>query len=106
MQALSSALRLVAFRPLPALEFCVRPMGQPTASEPPHIPVLLDEVLEALAPIDGARIVDGTFGAGGYSRALLNAGATVVALDRDPSVKPFVDALAAEFPSRFSFIAG
>jgi 16S rRNA (cytosine1402-N4)-methyltransferase len=81
-------------------------MGQQTASEPPHIPVLLDEVLEALAPLDGARIVDGTFGAGGYSRALLNAGATVVALDRDPSVKPFVDALTDEFPSRFSFVAG
>ena len=80
-------------------------MGQPTASEP-HIPVLLEEVLEALAPLGGARIVDGTFGAGGYSRALLAAGATVVALDRDPSVKPFVDALAAEFPSRFSFVAG
>jgi 16S rRNA (cytosine1402-N4)-methyltransferase len=81
-------------------------MGQPTASEPPHIPVLLDEVLEALAPLEGARIVDGTFGAGGYSRALLSAGATVVALDRDPSIKPFADALAAKFPSRFSFVAG
>ena len=81
-------------------------MGQPTASEPPHIPVLLEEVLEALAPLDGARIVDGTFGAGGYSRALLAAGATVVALDRDPSVKPFVGALTSEFPSRFSFFAG
>jgi 16S rRNA (cytosine1402-N4)-methyltransferase len=81
-------------------------MGQPTASEPPHIPVLLDEVLEALAPLEGARIVDGTFGAGGYSRALLSAGATVVALDRDPSVKPFADALSAEFPSQFSFVPG
>lgn len=81
-------------------------MAQPTANEPPHIPVLLDEVLEALAPLDGARIVDGTFGAGGYSRALLNAGATVIALDRDPTVKPFADTLATEFPSRFSFIAG
>ena len=36
-----------------------------------HIPVLLDEVLAALAPLDGASVVDGTFGAGGYSRALL-----------------------------------
>ena len=72
----------------------------------PHIPVLLDEVLQALAPLAGARIVDGTFGAGGYSRALLQAGAKVVAIDRDPSVKPFADALAAEFPDTFNFVAG
>ena len=50
----------------------------------PHIPVLLDEVLDALAPLDGAVIVDATFGAGGYTRALLDAGATVHAFDRDP----------------------
>jgi 16S rRNA (cytosine1402-N4)-methyltransferase len=68
--------------------------------------VLLAEVLAALAPLAGARIVDGTFGAGGYSRALLQAGASVVAIDRDPNVLPFADALAAEFPSRFSFVAG
>ena len=50
----------------------------------PHIPVLLDEVLEALAPQRGDVIVDATFGAGGYTRALLGAGATVHAFDRDP----------------------
>jgi 16S rRNA (cytosine1402-N4)-methyltransferase len=50
----------------------------------PHIPVLLDEVLEALAPRPGDVIVDATFGAGGYTRALLGAGATVHAFDRDP----------------------
>lgn len=55
----------------------------------PHIPVLLDEVIAALAPAPGAVIVDATFGAGGYTRALLNAGATVHAFDRDP------DAIAA-----------
>ena len=71
-----------------------------------HAPVLLAEVLEALAPLAGARFVDGTFGAGGYSRALLEAGATVVAIDRDPNVAPFAEALAAEFPERFSFIPG
>jgi 16S rRNA (cytosine1402-N4)-methyltransferase len=49
-----------------------------------HIPVLLDEVLAALAPQPGDVIVDATFGAGGYSRALLDAGATVHAFDRDP----------------------
>jgi 16S rRNA (cytosine1402-N4)-methyltransferase len=51
---------------------------------PPHIPVLLGEVLEALAPQPGDVIVDATFGAGGYTRALLGAGATVHAFDRDP----------------------
>ncbi|MFA7587917.1 MAG: 16S rRNA (cytosine(1402)-N(4))-methyltransferase RsmH [Novosphingobium sp.] len=55
----------------------------------PHIPVLRDEVLAALAPAPGAVIVDATFGAGGYTRALLDAGATVHAFDRDP------DAIAA-----------
>jgi 16S rRNA (cytosine1402-N4)-methyltransferase len=59
-----------------------------------HIPVLLDEVIAALAPQPGDVIVDATFGAGGYSRALLDAGATVHAFDRDP------DAIAsgAAFP--------
>lgn len=50
----------------------------------PHIPVLLDEVIAALAPEPGAVIVDATFGAGGYTRRLLDAGATVHAFDRDP----------------------
>ncbi|APH72777.1 16S rRNA (cytosine(1402)-N(4))-methyltransferase RsmH [Aquibium oceanicum] len=49
-----------------------------------HIPVLLDEVLAALEPSDGKILVDGTFGAGGYTRALLSAGARVIAIDRDP----------------------
>lgn len=58
-------------------------------SAAPHIPVLLDEVIHALAPTPGAVIVDATFGAGGYTRALIDAGATVHAFDRDP------DAIAA-----------
>ncbi|MDP3897066.1 MAG: 16S rRNA (cytosine(1402)-N(4))-methyltransferase RsmH [Mesorhizobium sp.] len=49
-----------------------------------HIPVLLDEVLAALAPAGGMVIVDGTFGAGGYTMALLALGASVIAIDRDP----------------------
>lgn len=83
-------------------------MVKPEASEQqgPHVPVLLAEVLEALAPLDGARILDGTFGAGGYSRALLEAGASVVALDRDPNVLPFAEKLRAEFPDRFTFVPG
>ncbi|MBW8635754.1 16S rRNA (cytosine(1402)-N(4))-methyltransferase RsmH [Hoeflea sp. WL0058] len=49
-----------------------------------HIPVLLDEVLKAVEPASGQIMLDGTFGAGGYSRALLDAGCEVIALDRDP----------------------
>ena len=83
-------------------------MPRPDASEQdvPHVPVLLAEVLEALAPLPGAHIVDGTFGAGGYSRALLEAGATVTAIDRDPNVRPFAEALSMQFASRFNFVAG
>ena len=55
----------------------------------PHIPVLLDEVIAALPPAPGDMIVDATFGAGGSTRRLLGAGATVHAFDRDP------DAIAA-----------
>ncbi len=49
-----------------------------------HIPVLLPEVLASLEPAPGKIILDGTFGAGGYARAILDAGAKVIALDRDP----------------------
>jgi 16S rRNA (cytosine1402-N4)-methyltransferase len=52
--------------------------------QPSHIPVLLDEVIHALAITPGAEIVDGTFGAGGYSQAILAGGARVYAFDRDP----------------------
>jgi 16S rRNA (cytosine1402-N4)-methyltransferase len=49
-----------------------------------HRPVMLDEVLSVLGPGSGSRIVDGTFGAGGYSQAMLDQEATVLAIDRDP----------------------
>ncbi len=62
-------------------------------NDAPHIPVLLDEVVEALQPAPGRLIVDGTFGAGGYTRAFLAAGASVVAFDRDPSVESFTATL-------------
>jgi 16S rRNA (cytosine1402-N4)-methyltransferase len=60
-----------------------------TVAQAPHIPVLLDEVITALAISPGETHVDGTFGAGGYSHAMLKAGAAVIAFDRDP------DAIAA-----------
>jgi len=59
--------------------------AQQAGAEAPHIPVLLDEVIAAINPKEGDIIVDATFGAGGYTRALLDCGATVHAFDRDPS---------------------
>jgi 16S rRNA (cytosine1402-N4)-methyltransferase len=53
----------------------------------PHQPVLLDEVAAALKPGRGKLIVDATFGAGGYSTAFLQAGARVIAFDRDPAAR-------------------
>lgn len=50
-----------------------------------HIPVMLGEVLTTLEPGEGKVILDGTFGAGGYTAAILNRGASVIALDRDPT---------------------
>ncbi|MBN2972404.1 16S rRNA (cytosine(1402)-N(4))-methyltransferase RsmH [Roseomonas aeriglobus] len=50
----------------------------------PHIPVLLDEVIDGLRPAPGEVHVDATFGAGGYTRAILATGAQVIAFDRDP----------------------
>jgi len=70
-------------------------------SESPHVSVLLDEVIENLAAGPGDTVVDGTFGAGGYSRAILATGAKVVAFDRDPTVRRF----AAGFPEdRFRLV--
>ncbi|MGZ3275941.1 MAG: 16S rRNA (cytosine(1402)-N(4))-methyltransferase RsmH [Caulobacteraceae bacterium] len=71
-----------------------------------HRPVLLDEVVESLNLAPGRSVVDGTFGAGGYSRAFLSAGANVIAIDRDPSAARFAAPLQAEFPDRFHLVQG
>jgi 16S rRNA (cytosine1402-N4)-methyltransferase len=60
-------------------------MSAAAPTGPGHVPVLLAEAMEALDPREGGVYVDGTFGAGGYTRALLDHGARVIALDRDPS---------------------
>jgi 16S rRNA (cytosine1402-N4)-methyltransferase len=66
---------------------------------------MAQEVVEALATRDGGVYVDGTFGAGGYSRVLLqSADCIVVAIDRDPSVAPIAQALLEEFPGRLHLI--
>ena len=69
-----------------------------------HIPVLLSEVLEALAPKPGQVILDGTFGAGGYTSAILNAGADVIALDRDPTAIAGGQPLVASSNGRLTLI--
>ena len=60
----------------------------------PHAPVLIDQVIAALSPGPGDVIIDATFGAGGYTRAILATGAEVIALDRDPTVQPYAEAVA------------
>ena len=70
----------------------------------PHLPVMLAEVVEAVAPAPGQRMVDATFGAGGYSRAFLAAGAEVVALDRDPSAARFAPYTGEPGGDRFILI--
>ena len=64
------------------------------SGEAPHKSVLLDEVVESLNLSNGRSVVDGTFGAGGYSRALVERGATVVAFDRDPAARLFASGIA------------
>lgn len=72
----------------------------------PHVPVLLAEVVAALAPAPGERHVDATFGAGGYTRALLNAGARVVAFDRDPEAIAAGRSLAFETCGALELVHG
>ena len=68
----------------------------------PHIPVLIDEVIAAIAPRPGMTIVDATFGAGGYSVAMLEAGAMVHAFDRDPDAIAIGQAMAARYAGRLT----
>jgi len=73
----------------------------------PHVSVLLQEVVTALAPRDGAIFVDGTFGAGGYSRALLDAArCRVFGIDRDPSAVATGQDMAKGYDGRFDIIGG
>jgi 16S rRNA (cytosine1402-N4)-methyltransferase len=66
----------------------------------PHIPVLLRPLLEAVAPVQG-RWLDGTFGAGGYTRGLIEAGAdSVIAVDRDPMAHEMAAPWAGQYGAR------
>ena len=70
-----------------------------------HLPVMLDEVVRALDPHDGGLYIDGTFGAGGYSRAILSAAdCRLIGIDRDPSVIPAAEQLGKASGGRFVFV--
>ncbi len=72
-----------------------------------HIPVLLHPMLMALSPSAGRVYLDGTFGGGGYTRAILETSSCIVhALDRDPDAEIRSHALKAKFPDRFFFHKG
>ncbi len=77
-----------------------------TDADRPHVPVMLAEVLDHLAPVAGETHVDGTFGAGGYTRAILERGAAVVAVDRDPTAIEAGRALVAASAGRLRLVEG
>lgn len=73
----------------------------------PHLPVMCGEMLEQLNVRDGGFYIDATFGAGGYSRAILDAAdCRMAAIDRDPNAKPRGEAMQKQYNGRFTFIAG
>jgi len=73
-------------------------------AEPGHVPVLLAEAIEALDPRAGGLYVDATFGAGGYASALIERGARVIAIDRDPSAIRAGEALASSSGGRLQLV--
>lgn len=78
----------------------------PTPTDAPHIPVLIRPLIAAVSPVSGLWL-DGTFGAGGYARALLAAGAeAVIGIDRDPSVFAMAAPLAAAYGDRLRLVEG
>jgi 16S rRNA (cytosine1402-N4)-methyltransferase len=76
----------------------------PANMTPGHQPVLLHEVLEYLAPGAGRTYLDCTFGGGGHTTAILQTGAKVVALDRDPSAQSRAASVQSQFPGTFRFV--
>jgi 16S rRNA (cytosine1402-N4)-methyltransferase len=79
-------------------------MSPAAPAGPGHVPVLLHEAIAALDPRAGGLYVDGTFGGGSYARALLERGARVIALDRDPSAIRAGETLKASSGGRLELI--
>jgi 16S rRNA (cytosine1402-N4)-methyltransferase len=78
-----------------------------TVNEMPHVPVMLGDVLDTLRPCDGERYVDGTFGAGGYTRAILEAAhCTVTAIDRDPAAIAAGQVMVRDYTGRLKLREG
>lgn len=81
----------------------------PNAATPenaPHIPVLIEPLVAAVAPVGGVWL-DGTLGAGGYARALLAAGAAkVIGVDRDPAALAMAEGWAADYEGRVELVQG
>jgi 16S rRNA (cytosine1402-N4)-methyltransferase len=71
-----------------------------------HIPVMLDPVIAHLAPRAGETHIDGTFGRGGYTRAILSTGARVIAIDRDPAAISAAHALTATVGDQLRVVEG
>jgi len=71
-----------------------------------HVPVLLPEMLQHLAVTDGGRYIDGTFGGGGYSRAILEMGGSVLAIDRDRTAVEAGAGLVAASDGRLTLVEG
>ena len=83
-----------------------QPVRMPPNSAP-HTPVLLSEVIAAISPVSNGVYLDGTFGAGGYSRAVLEAAdCTVLAIDRDPAALAAAVPLVDSFDKRLRPIQG
>lgn len=73
----------------------------------PHLPVMLPEVLTALSPCDGEKHLDGTFGAGGYTKGILDQASTsVFAIDRDPDAIERGQPLAQAYEGRLTLLTG
>jgi 16S rRNA (cytosine1402-N4)-methyltransferase len=82
-------------------------MNAPAATSRAHVSVLRDAVVASLMPRAGGRYIDGTFGAGGYSEAILSAAdCHVWGIDRDPDALAFGTRLMEKFPGRLTLIAG
>ena len=72
-----------------------------------HLPVMLSEVIQALNPRNGASYIDGTFGGGGYTRAILEAAdCRVLGIDRDPDAIARGQALVQHFAGRLTLVEG